>query len=589
MILVPAVLLSVLVVHVVIEQSRSIEKLSATNRTLAGERLAASLEAGIWSEARLLFDDPLTAEFLKSPAAVEPALAKRHPIAAQLVLMRSGTLEYPSLRVRSRLPESDVDENCRDDFLRGEEREFRANNPAEALLSYRKSADCSTSARSKAASLAAAARCLEKAAQPEGATLLFAKLAQPEFRSMVDPGGRPYALPHLVRTAQPVPPALGISEEAFEFYAPRLVNSAELAERFRTAKIFRDVYAGANCDTLRPASWERDSQRFQFFALRVAGGETLGVAVSFARVRQLLGGGAVLTDRAASQGVAFASLFPFWHLDATGVAAAVGSAERRVLMTASAALAIVALLAAGTWIVLRSVAREAELAKALSDMVNGVTHDLKAPLAAIRVYADILADLRTLAEEERRRVSRAIAYQSGRLANLIDNVLDYSRIDRNAKAYKLQRLDLIATLRDLFDSHLQYWEARGVTVVVSLDSGEQWLDANKDAVTRCVLNLVENAIKYGGEARWVAVRVRRARDAIIIDVEDRGPGIPVGDRDAIFHQFVRRQPDDAVGGYGLGLFLTRHAMRAHHGDISYVPREGGGSIFRLELPICRRS
>ena len=173
-----------------------------------------------------------------------------------------------------------------------------------------------------------------------------------------------------------------------------------------------------------------------------------------------------------------------------------------------------------------------------------------------------------------------------RLSHLIDNVLDFARMERGEKNYNFAQCDLTHIVRDTVESYRPQLEANGFSVSINLPPDEMEVRGDCDALAQVLVNLLSNAEKYSGTAREIAVELRRNRDTAEIRVLDRGLGVPRGAEEKIFEQFYRADDSLSTGiqGSGLGLTLARQIARAHGGDVRYHAREGGGSCFGVTLP-----
>jgi signal transduction histidine kinase/HAMP domain-containing protein len=256
------------------------------------------------------------------------------------------------------------------------------------------------------------------------------------------------------------------------------------------------------------------------------------------------------------------------------------------------ALIVAVLMAAillGGWLMAADVRRQIRLAQQKTDFVSNVSHELKTPLTSIRMFADMLAEGRVHEQERQRNYLRIIAAESARLTRLINNVLDFARMERGAPSGEPRPCDLVEVAREVESTCRPHLEAVGIPLTLDIESEELPLNGDRDALAQILLNLISNAEKYGGKE--ILVRVRRegngAGSCGCVDVLDRGPGIPAKKRETIFEPFQRLDDSLASGvtGSGLGLTLARRMARAHGGDVTYAPRPDGGSCFTLSVPL----
>ncbi|HEY6253892.1 MAG TPA: HAMP domain-containing sensor histidine kinase [Candidatus Angelobacter sp.] len=250
---------------------------------------------------------------------------------------------------------------------------------------------------------------------------------------------------------------------------------------------------------------------------------------------------------------------------------------------------LVAAIILGGSLMAADVRRQMRLAQQKTDFVSNVSHELKTPLTSIRMFADMLAEGRVDEHERQGKYLRIISAESARLTRLINNVLDFARMERGAPSGERRPCDLVEIVREVVDTCRPHLENVGAALAVEIGVEELPLIADRDALAQIILNLLSNAEKYGG--RDILVRVRREENTAepigCVEVLDRGPGIPPKKRETIFEPFQRLHDSLASGvsGSGLGLTLARRMARAHGGDVNCSPRQGGGSCFTLRVPL----
>jgi signal transduction histidine kinase len=249
------------------------------------------------------------------------------------------------------------------------------------------------------------------------------------------------------------------------------------------------------------------------------------------------------------------------------------------------------MLAAGLYLVYSNVRREVHLARLKSDFVANVSHELKTPLALIRLFAETLELGRVPSEEKAQQYYRVINKESHRLTQLINNILDFSRIEAGRKEYRLVPTDVARVVRDVIEAYRFQIEQQGFELTVAIDDDLPQVPADEEALGQAVLNLVNNAIKYSRETRQIRVDVRREGSRVLISVADRGIGIPRGEHKKIFEKFYRGEDSlvHETKGSGLGLALVRHIMEAHGGQVEVESAPAKGSTFTLVLPVDRKA
>jgi len=267
------------------------------------------------------------------------------------------------------------------------------------------------------------------------------------------------------------------------------------------------------------------------------------------------------------------------------------SIEQEVRRLAIAKTALIGfidvMLLAGIGLVWANVRRELRLSRLKSDFVANVSHELKTPLALIRLYAETLELGRVPNQERKGEYYRVINKESRRLTQLINNILDFSRIEAGRKEYRLVPSDIGAVVRDVVESYRFAIEKLGFTL--ELEPGEDLpeLELDPEALSQALINLLNNAIKYSPEHKAITVSVRRELDRVLLSVSDRGMGIPRSEHRRIFEKFYRVETSlvHTTKGSGLGLALVQHITEAHGGHVELSSTPGEGSTFTLSLPV----
>ncbi len=248
----------------------------------------------------------------------------------------------------------------------------------------------------------------------------------------------------------------------------------------------------------------------------------------------------------------------------------------------------------GLFVALRMVRREVELTGARARFLTNVTHELKTPLASIRLFSEMLLDGRVESEAKRDEYHRLLAGESERLSALIENVLDLGRLERGERALDLapRRLDELA--REVVERFAPLSARDGVAIATRGLDVPCAAVCDRGAFAQALVNLLDNARKYAASGGRIEVALERApdagggqgRDLVRVCVRDFGPGIPEEERARIFEPFVRseRQRDGSIAGLGLGLHLARTLTRAQGGELACEAPEGGGARFVLTLP-----
>jgi signal transduction histidine kinase len=244
------------------------------------------------------------------------------------------------------------------------------------------------------------------------------------------------------------------------------------------------------------------------------------------------------------------------------------------------------LLTGGIFITYRNVSKEMALAKLKSDFVSNVSHELRTPLALIRLYAETLELGRLNTQEKCQEYYQIIRKESERLTALINNILDFSRIEAGRKEYDFRETDLSELVRNTLESYRYQIELQGFSFEEKINSVPP-MRVDREAMARSVVNLVNNALKYSQERKHIAVNLYRENGSIKLEVIDHGIGIREEEQSKIFEKFYR-VGDPLVHntkGSGLGLSLVRHIVEAHRGAVHVDSVFGQGSKFTIALPV----
>ena len=258
------------------------------------------------------------------------------------------------------------------------------------------------------------------------------------------------------------------------------------------------------------------------------------------------------------------------------------------LIAVSAAAALVGFITA-----YRAFRRQQELSELKSNFVSSVSHELRAPIASVRLMAENLEGGKIPAPAKQQEYYQFIVQECRRLSSLIENVLDFSRIEQGRKQYEMESTDLGALVRTTVTLMEPYALEKGVTLRLEAPADAASLEANADgrAIQQALVNLMDNAIKHSAAGQTVTVTLAR-RDGprgpgLHVSVTDQGPGIPVAEQEKIFERFYRRGSElrRETQGIGIGLSLVKHIMEAHGGHVTVLSEPGRGSRFTLELPL----
>ncbi|HSP33160.1 MAG TPA: HAMP domain-containing sensor histidine kinase [Thermoanaerobaculia bacterium] len=238
----------------------------------------------------------------------------------------------------------------------------------------------------------------------------------------------------------------------------------------------------------------------------------------------------------------------------------------------------------------QSVARHMKLSQMKSDFVSNVSHELRTPLASIRVFGEYMRLGRVTRQEKIVEYGEYIEAESRRLTQLINNILDFSRIESSQKTYKFVETEINEFVEETVDSFVAPRLCSGglqpADVALKRDATPVVVAIDRDAIAQVLLNLLDNAVKFSAERKQIEVRIEPAIASVRIAVRDRGIGIAPGEQKKIFDKFYRAGSAlvHDVRGSGLGLTIVQHVIEAHGGRIEVDSRPGEGSTFTIVLP-----
>jgi signal transduction histidine kinase len=239
----------------------------------------------------------------------------------------------------------------------------------------------------------------------------------------------------------------------------------------------------------------------------------------------------------------------------------------------------------------RSVARELALSRLQREFVASVSHELKTPLSLIRMFAESLRE-GWVGEPKKQDYYEVITRESERLTGLIDNVLDFSRIEAGTRRYRFEVADVRQVVLELLERYAFHLRAAGVELVSDLVAGPLPARIDREAIEQVLVNLLSNAVKYMGDrerpVRRVTVSIARRADDLVLRVSDTGIGMSDTVRAHIFERFYRADDERvrAVAGSGLGLTLVKAHVDAHAGTIAVDSAIGQGTTFAISLPLA---
>ena len=285
----------------------------------------------------------------------------------------------------------------------------------------------------------------------------------------------------------------------------------------------------------------------------------------------------------------FDFVFDDWRIILEGS----GSKPRRLARTSfgyniTLSVLLSAALLGGILLLLRTTTREMKLIEMKNDFVSNVSHELRTPLASIRVFGELLRLGRVSSSDKAREYGEYIETESRRLTQLINNILDFSRIESGQRAYHFEDTDLRDVVRDALKTFDVRLDHEGFQVDLDLpDTLLPKVRIDPGAIVQAVCNLLDNAVKYSNGGRRIGVRLRAEGDYAVLAVQDEGIGISREEQKKIFDRFHRVSTGlvHDVRGSGLGLAIVQHVVQAHGGRVRVESQSGEGSTFSILLPL----
>ena len=253
-------------------------------------------------------------------------------------------------------------------------------------------------------------------------------------------------------------------------------------------------------------------------------------------------------------------------------------------------IVILIILACGLFFTLQTVNNELNLSRMKSNFMSTVSHEFKSPLTSIRQLAEMLVRSRVPSPERQQKYYTTILQQSERLSHLIDNILDFSKMEEGQKIFHFEKADITPVVKEMVESFQKITSDEGFQISLSIPEPLPDVVFDREAMEQVIHNLLDNACKYAGESRTIEVQLFPKGSKIVISVRDQGIGIRKEDQDKIFSRFYRAGEEltQTVKGSGIGLTIVKQIVEAHQGDITVESSPGTGSIFNVILPVSQK-
>lgn len=243
-------------------------------------------------------------------------------------------------------------------------------------------------------------------------------------------------------------------------------------------------------------------------------------------------------------------------------------------------------LVTAVWFVYRAVKKELELAQAKADFVSNVSHELRTPLALISMFAETLEMDRVKTEEKKKEYYSIISHESNRLGRIVNTILNFSKMEAGKRKFNFVEEDLNEVVIQVYQSYSYHLYNKGFDFEYEPGIDIPKVVIDREAVSEAIVNLLDNAVKYSGDTKFIKMVIGNENDSVFIEVLDKGIGISEEDQQKVFDKFYRVSSGlvHTTKGTGLGLSLVKQIMDAHKGKIILRSKIGEGSNFKLMFP-----
>lgn len=250
-------------------------------------------------------------------------------------------------------------------------------------------------------------------------------------------------------------------------------------------------------------------------------------------------------------------------------------------------LLIIIVLALGLFFTLQIINKELSLSKMKSDFISTVSHEFKSPLTSIRQMSEMLFNERIDTESRKKEYYAIMLEQSERLSHLIDNILDFSRIEEGKKAFRFEKTKLPELINDVKSAFQNRISSEGFSVSLTVPKILPEIAIDKEAIQQVLYNLLDNAYKYSGDSKIIKIMAESTGDFVKISIKDFGIGIQEEDQQKVFNHFFRggNELTRSIKGSGIGLTIVKKIVEAHHGTVTLESIQGNGSVFHVTLPV----
>ena len=241
----------------------------------------------------------------------------------------------------------------------------------------------------------------------------------------------------------------------------------------------------------------------------------------------------------------------------------------------------------GAMLIIRDITRETETTRLKTEFVHNISHELKTPLTLIRLYGETLQFKKNLTDGAKKESYEIITKESERLSHLINNILDFSRIETGRKEFVFKKGNLARIVQDTLESFRYHLEKKSFTIRTDISFDLPEMNFDEEAIISVIVNLLSNVMKFSPQKKEVSIKLFKDNGKAVIQVADKGIGIPPNEISKIFRRYYRSKNKTVseTKGSGIGLTLVRHIIDAHNGEIKIESEPNKGTIFSIILPI----
>ena len=243
------------------------------------------------------------------------------------------------------------------------------------------------------------------------------------------------------------------------------------------------------------------------------------------------------------------------------------------------------LVCVGGFFAIRSVRKELMVAQMKADFVANISHEFRTPLSLISMFAETLELGRARTEEKKQEYYSVIYGEAQRLSKLVNSILNFSHMESGKRKFQFKEFSLQDLVNDITRAYQFHAQQKGFSFKVELPEEPLMVNADYEALTESIINLVDNGMKYSTDVKEITIRCGEKGNSVFVEVQDRGIGIPSVEKKKIFEKFYRVSTGNVhnVKGSGIGLSIVDYVVSAHNGKIEVDSEPGVGSTFRLLL------